>query len=184
MCCLGVSAGLRSGELRAVTFEQMIEHKLPSGEVVHGLIIDRAINNRGEFVGLKKSKEDDPRERAVILSEKTVRILNLYLEKVKRKDGLMFLHRGRPIRKETLARRWAAGLKQAGIAIAGRRLTPHAMRYTYNTKMKMLLPDQVLREVIGHRSEEMTALYDRPHLEERLLQLADQHSLFERFWNL
>lgn len=70
MCCLGISAGLRSGELRAVTFEQILRHPLPSGEMLYGLIVDRALNDKGEFVGLKKSLKDDPRERAVILSEK------------------------------------------------------------------------------------------------------------------
>lgn len=183
MCCLGISAGLRSGELRAVTFEQIIRHRLPSGEMLYGLIVDRALNEKGEFVGLKKSSQDDPRERAVILSEKTMRILDmLYIDSVKQRTGLLFLHRGMPVRKETLERRWAAGLRQAGISLGGRRLTPHAMRYTYNTRMKMLLPSQTLREVIGHRSEDMTTLYDRPHLEERLLQLADQRSIFEKFW--
>lgn len=183
MCCLGISAGLRSGELRAVTFEQLLEHQMPSGEIVQGLIVDRALNAQGEFIGLKKSSKDDPRERVVILSNKTMRVLNMYLETIPRRSGLIFLHRGKPIRKETLVRRWTAGLKQAGISIEGRRLTPHAMRYTFNTRMNMLLPSQTLREVIGHRSEDMTMLYDRPHLEERLLQLADQKSIFERFWD-
>ncbi len=182
MCCLGISAGLRSGELRAVTFEQIVRHPLPDGEMLYGLIVDRALNEKGEFVGLKKSSKDDPRTRAVILSEKTMRILDMYIDSIKWRSGLLFLHRGKPVRKETLGRRWTMGLKQAGIQLNGRRLTPHAMRYTYNTRMKMLLPSQTLREVIGHRSEDMTTLYDRPHLEERLLQLADQRSIFERFW--
>ncbi|VBB40372.1 hypothetical protein TRIP_E280349 [uncultured Spirochaetota bacterium] len=47
MCCLGVSAGLRSGELRAVSDDQIVRHKLPNGEMLYGLIIDKAsIRNR------------------------------------------------------------------------------------------------------------------------------------------
>ena len=182
MCCLGISAGLRSGELRAVSVDQIIRRRLPSGEMLYGLIVDKALNAKQQVVGLKKANKEDPRVRIVVLSDKTMRILDKYLASVPPRDGLVFLHRGMPVRKETLERRWAAGLRQAGINTEGRRLTPHAMRYTYNTRMRMLVDERTLHEFIGHKSEDMTMLYDRPHLEERLLQLADQRGAVERFW--
>jgi len=182
MCCLGVSAGLRSGELRAVSIGQILRKKLPNGDMLYGLIVDQALDKDQEVTGLKKSSEDDGRERVVILSEKTMKILDMYLASVPPRQDLIFLHRGKPIRKETLGRRWAAGLRQAKIQLSGRRLTPHAMRYTYNTRMRMLVSEQTLQEVIGHKSDEMTTHYDRPYLEERLLQLADQRGSFNKFW--
>jgi hypothetical protein len=48
--------------------------------------------------------------------------------------------------------------------------------------MKALVSEQTLHEFIGHNSSEMTEHYDRPHMEERLLQLADQRGAVERFW--
>ncbi|MCE1159445.1 MAG: tyrosine-type recombinase/integrase [Spirochaetia bacterium] len=183
MCCLGVSAGLRSGELRAVSADQIVRKKLPSGDMLYGLIVDKALNSKQEVVGLKKATKDDLRVRVVVLSEKTMKILDMFLASVPERTGQIFLHRGVLIRKETLGRRWAAGLRQAGIKTAGRRMTPHSMRYTFDTRMRMLLAEQTLQEVIGHRSKEMTELYDRPHLEERLLQLSDQKANFNRFWH-
>lgn len=183
MCCLGISAGLRSGELRAVSDGQILRKKLPNGDMLYGLIVDQALDKDQKVTGLKKSSEDDGRERVVVLSEKTMKILDMYLASVSPREGLIFLHRGKPIRKETLGRRWAAGLRQAEIQLSGRRLTPHAMRYTYNTRMRMLVSEQTLQEVIGHKSDEMTTHYDRPYLEERLLQLADQRGSFNKFWN-
>jgi integrase len=182
MCCLGISAGLRSGELRAVSADQIIRKQLKNGEMLYGLIVDKALGDDQEIVGLKKAKADDLRVRVVMLSEKTMRTLDMYLESVPQREGLLFLHRGHPIRKETLGRRWAAGLRKAKISTVGRRLTPHSMRYTYNTRMRMLVSEQALQEMIGHKSEDMTALYDRPHLEERLYQLEDQRSSVEKFW--
>ncbi len=182
MCCLGVSAGLRSGELRAVSADQIIRTRQPDGAMTYGLIVDRALNRNNEIAGLKKANKEDLRVRVVVLSDKTMRILDMYLTSIKHKEGLLFLHRGQPVRKENLGRRWAGGLKQAKIPLKGRRLTPHAMRYTYNTRMRMLLSEQVLQEVVGHRSDAMTALYDRPHLVERLKQLSDQQGAFNKFW--
>jgi hypothetical protein len=40
--------------------------------------------------------------------------------------------------------------------------------------MRPLVSAEVLQGFIGHKSDEMTDHYDRPFLEERLLQLADQ----------
>lgn len=183
MCCLGVSAGLRSGELRAVSADQIVRQKLPNGEMLYGLIVDKALSSKQEIIGLKKATDEDLRVRAVVLTEKTMRILDMFLKTVPPRDGLLFLHRGEPIRKETLGRRWAAGLRQAGINLKGRRMTPHAMRYTFNTRMRMLVSEKTLQAVIGHKSEDMTILYDRPHMVERLLQLADQRGAFGKFWD-
>ena len=183
MCCLGVSAGLRSGELRAVSADQIVRQMLPTGEMLYGLIIDKALNSKQEIVGLKKATKDDLRVRVVVLSEKTMRVLDMFLATVPPREGLLFLHRGQPIQKKTLGRRWAAGLSQAKINLEGRRMTPHAMRYTFNTRMRMLVSEKTLQAVIGHKSEDMTIHYDRPHMVERLLQLSDQRGSFNKFWD-
>jgi len=181
MCCLAVSVGLRSGEDRAVEVEKIIRIPLSDTITVNGLIVDQALDEKLKIVDLKKATAEDERARVVIIPDRTMRILDMYLETIPQRSGLLFLHRGKPIRKETLGRRWRAALKQAHINTAGRKLTPHALRYTYSTRMKMLLAEQIHQEVIGHRSEEMTKLYDRPHLIERIMQLSDQRESFNKF---
>ncbi|MFZ2635540.1 MAG: tyrosine-type recombinase/integrase [Rectinemataceae bacterium] len=184
MCCLGVSAGLRSGEARAIYPDRIIRHYMPeTGQMLFGLIVNNAIDANNKIVPLKKATEDDPRTRVVVIPDKTIRILDIYLATIPPSDELLFLYHGKPMGKEQLERRWRRALVNAGINMTNRRLTPHAMRYTYNTRMKMLLPKQVLQDSIGHLSEEMTELYDRPHLEERLLQLSDQRGAFNKFWD-
>ena len=115
--------------------------------------------------------------------EKMMKILDMFLASVPPREALLLLHRGTPIRKKTLGRRWKAGLSQTGINLEGRRMTPHAMRYTFNTRMRMLVSEKTLQAVIGHKSENMTSHYDRPHMIERLMQLKDQRSAFGKFWD-
>jgi integrase len=53
MFCVTVSAGLRSGEIRALHRDQI---SLANS----GLVIDRAADDRGEIAPLKKAAEEDP----------------------------------------------------------------------------------------------------------------------------
>jgi integrase len=59
MFCVTVSAGLRSGEIRALHREQV---SIPNS----GLVIDRAVDDRGQLGPLKKATAEDNRSRAVI----------------------------------------------------------------------------------------------------------------------
>lgn len=184
MFCLGLSAGLRSGELRAVCGDQFVRYRLQDGSYLYGLIVDKAFDSTGHINDtLKKGNDENLRHRAVILAEKTMRIVNLYIDSNPVVDGPVFLFHGHTISKELLNARLKVGLANAKIDMSGNRhMTVHALRYTYNTRMKALVSEQTLHEFIGHTSSEMTQLYDRPHMEERLLQLADQRGAIEKFW--
>jgi integrase len=181
MFALCVSAGLRSGEIRAIHREQVVRKQLASGTELVGLIVDRAYDAAMDLGRLKKATGKDPRYRVVILPDRTVKILDAWLERAPQGDPL-FQFRGEPITREHLLARWESGLARAGIDLAGRRITVHGLRYTYNSRMRPLLSAEVLQEFVGHRSDEMTELYDRPQLEARLLQLADQSGAVNRFW--
>jgi integrase len=61
--CVMVSAGMRSGEIRALHREQV-------SVLNSGLAVDRAIDDRGIIGLLKKASEDDPRSRVVIIPGK------------------------------------------------------------------------------------------------------------------
>jgi integrase len=176
--CVAVSAGMRSGEIRALHREQV---NLPNG----GLVIDRAVDDMGVIGPLKKATEEDPRSRAVIIPEKTIRMLKRWLDRMtecKDYPGLVFPYRGKIVGSYYLLDRFRFGLDRLGIDHEKRRLTVHCLRYTYNTRMKTELPGDVLREFLGHRSVEMTDHYDNPILLERLKAFQDMRFRVEKFW--
>jgi integrase len=176
--CVTVSAGLRSGEIRALHREQV---SLPNS----GLVIDRAVDDRGQIGPLKKATKEDSRSRAVIIPEITLKMLDRWLDRAPESHnfpGLIFSYRGKPVANYYILDRFRFGLDKLGIDYETRRLTVHCLRYTYNTRMKMELPGDVLREFLGHRSVEMTDHYDNPILLERLKAFQDMRSSVEKFW--
>lgn len=178
MFCVTVSAGLRSGEIRALHREQV---SIPNS----GLVIDRAIDEQGKIGLLKKATADDPRSRAVIVPEITMKILERWLNRVAEcpdYPGLIFFYRGKPIANYYILDRFRFGLDRLGIDHEKRRLTVHCLRYTYNTRMRTLLSEQVLREFVGHRSVAMTDHYDNPILTERLMAYQNVRPSVEQFW--
>jgi integrase len=177
--CVTVSAGLRSGEIRALNREQV---NVPNS----GLIIDRAIDERGKIGLLKKATADDSRSRAVIIPELTLKMLERWLERAPESPdfpGLIFSYRGKPVANYYILDRFRFGLDRLGIDHIKRRLTVHCLRYTYNTRMRTKLPESVLREFIGHRSVDMTDHYDNPILLERLKDYQDMRPTVEQFWS-
>ena len=176
--CVTVSAGLRSGEIRALHREQV---SIPNS----GLVIDRAVDDRGQLGPLKKATKEDPRSRAVIIPEITLKMLERWLDRAPEcpdYPGLVFSYRGKPVANYYILDRFRFGLDKLGIDHEARRLTVHCLRYTYNTRMKMELPGDVLREFLGHRSVEMTDHYDNPIILERLEAFQDMRSSVEKFW--
>jgi integrase len=176
--CVTVSAGLRSGEIRALHREQV---SIPNS----GLVIDRAVDDRGEIGPLKKATAEDNRSRAVIIPEVTLRMLERWLERMPECSaypGLVFSYHGKPRANYYILDRFRYGLQNAGIDYESRRLTVHCLRYTYNTRMRTLLSEQVLREFVGHRSVTMTNHYDNPILNERLIAYQNVRPSVEQFW--
>ena len=176
--CVTVSAGLRSGEIRALHQDQI---SLANS----GLMIDRALDDRGEIGLLKKATEEDSRSRAMIVPEITLKMLERWLGRVHESPsypGLVFPYHEKPIANYYILDRFHYGLKNAGIDYENRRLTVHCLRYTYNTRMRTLLSEQVLREFVGHRSVAMTDHYDRPILLERLAAYQGVKPSVEQFW--
>jgi integrase len=176
--CVAVSAGLRSGEARALHREQVsIENS--------GLIIDRAVEENGNIGLLKKATEEENRARAVVIPEVTLKVLERWLGRVpkcKAFPNLIFPYHERPITGYYILDRFRYGLKNAGINCENRRLTVHCLRYTYNTRMKTLLSGEVLREFLGHRAVSMTDHYDNPILAERLIAHQNVRTVVEQFW--
>jgi integrase len=176
--CVTVSAGMRSGEIRALHREQV---SIPNS----GLVIDRAVDDIGVIGLLKKATKEDSRSRVVIIPEKTIRILERWFDRIpecKNYPGLVFPYRSKMVSSYYLLDRFRFGLDRVGIDHETRRLTVHCLRYTYNTRMKTKLPGDVLREFLGHRSVKMTDHYDNPILPEQLKAFQDMRSMVENFW--
>jgi integrase len=178
MFCITVSAGLRSGEIRALHRDQI-------SIANSGLVINRAVDDLGQIGPLKKATAEDPRSRAVIIPEITLKMLERWLDRAPEcpeYPGLIFSYRRKPIANYYILDRFRFGLDRLGIDYEKRRLTVHCLRYTYNTRMRTLLSEQVLREFVGHRSVSMTDHYDRPILIERLAAYQGIRPSVEQFW--
>jgi len=128
---LMVSTGLRSGEARAIRLQQI-------DRVRGGLVIDQSIDARHRIIShLKKGNDDDPRLRVVLVPSRAMMYLDWWMDAAPRTEegmDLVFSYRGRLVRKDHLVDRFALGIVAAGIDTTGRKLTPHALRYTYNTR--------------------------------------------------
>jgi integrase len=98
-----------------------------------GLVIDRAVDDMGVIGPLKKATAEDPRSRAVIIPEKTIGMLERWLDRAPKcpdYPGLVFSYRGKPIANYYILDRFRFGLDRLGIDHEKRRLTVHCLRYT------------------------------------------------------
>jgi integrase len=172
---LAVSAGLRPGEARGAWLDQY----LPDFKT---FVVNRALDDQGVLGLPKEGKEENPRIRVAPLPDKTLQILDWYLKIRGKTPGYLFAYRVRPIGSGYLDDRWERGLAAAGISTEGRRLTPHALRYTYNTRMKRRLPPDILRTIVGHLSEDMSERYDNPAIVQLIQDLAPYQAVVNGFW--
>jgi len=175
---LMLSTGMRSGEGRAVRYSQIDKKR-------SGVIINQAFDARERIIThLKKGDDDDPRLRAVIVPGRAMRAVEWWMDAAPRHEGedLVFMFRGGSIRKEHLGARFALGLENAEIKTEGRKVTPHALRYTYTTRMRRLIPGEPLRLMTGHQDKEMTDYYTRTELEGQLVSLQEHRPAIERFY--
>ena len=168
-------------------------------EHYYGLLLDRMFKKSGKIVNhLKKGNDEENKKmRIELIPEKTVRYLKHWLTLRPTLDSetdLLFPYKGRKPRKRGikygidggyLIRRFKSGLKNAGISTENRKLTPHSLRYTYNTKMRDKLSDEKLRNMMGHETEGMTDYYTvitMQELQEKFLGLQESSTTVNSFW--
>lgn len=168
---LMAATGMRSGEIRAITPDQITEN---------GIIINKSLDDNNEIqYKLKMGKESyDPRFRVVLVPSKIKEMLNEYMNiRPKNPEGnfdFIFSINGEQIKANTLWEKLETVLVRMGIKKdrddKERKLTVHSFRYTYNTMMvnSNRIPEEVLRKMIGHTNREMTEYYTRPDLEMQL----------------
>lgn len=196
MFMLMASTGMRPGEARAVQWEQIKEN---------GIFIDKMIDSNEEVQAhLKKGSADEPKFRAALIPARTLEFISLYRE-IRPADGgeFIFTYRGKPVGKSLQEKRFNVGLMNTGICgekhisngtdgkmkraadKGGRNLTPHSLRFTYNTYTvnSNLLPGEVLRKMIGHNSAEMTDYYTRTDLDAELRGLQPFQKNVDEIWS-
>lgn len=175
---LMASTGLRPGEVRAIRTDQIQQG---------GLFVNRMLDVYDiERDYLKKGSSDDTKQRTVLLPSKMADFLNAYIEiRPRCEQDYIFSKNGLFVSENLLAKRFRNGLKRLGILDDTKKLSPHSLRFTYNTYTvnSNLLPGDVLRKMIGHNSEAMTDYYTRPDLEAELKGLQPYQKTVDEIWN-
>lgn len=177
MAAIAVSCGLRSGEVCALSMDQIIEGK--------GFVIDKQLDDDRKAALPKMGSAIDPRFRVVPVSDYTFTFLNRWLDIRGKEPGLIFRFQGEPVAGGYLLKRFRRAMDACGIDTTSRRITFHGLRYTFNSKQKMRMSRDDLHEIVGHTNDKMTDHYDRPIMEERLDELRDRNiDAMNDFWKI
>lgn len=197
---LMVSTGLRLGEARAINPIQLIvaqdkqilplvqpdgsENPHITDTAVFGLFIDRMFNAQEKLVmHLKRGNAENPRYRVSLLPTRTIRYIRHWIMiRPRLVPELLFTFKGKKITPAMAEGRLHLGISNTGIPIEHRVITPHSLRFTYNTRMRRLIPGEPLRLMIGHTTVGMTDYYTRLEIEEDFLSLESHRDNINHFW--
>jgi len=163
-CC-----GLRLGEVRGIKTNQFhFEKKI--------LVIDGFCKNTkdGEKTDYnKKGSQNNKKIRVVPLQDKLIDIIKEYIRenKIGEQDFLFTRDNGKPLRQEYLEDVFQRQIQKAKINIGTRKIVPHSLRYTYVTRMRRYLPQEIVKEIVGHTSLAMTDYYTQFGIDELITKL-------------
>ncbi len=167
------STGIRSGEARALAWR----HVLPGG----WLFVERAVKMGGS-IGPTKTQD----KRVIALPSRTRAILRLWHGEspFKEPEHLIFygMAADKPLNVKTVTDWFPGALARAECKTTGKNLVVHSLRHTYNTIMRPVLPEEILRLFTGHKTPEMTALYDHPALLDQIKKLEGARGIVEAVW--
>ena len=175
---LMASTGLRPGECRAICIDQIREN---------GLLVNKMLDGRNILRHyLKTGNDNNLRQRTVLLPTKMATLLNMYVKQRPESDtDFIFSENGHFLITAFLNTYFRRILIKLGIYDGTRKLSPHSLRFTYNTYTvnSNLIPENVLRKMIGHKSEEMTDYYTRPDLDSQLEGLLPYQEMINEIWD-
>lgn len=170
---LMATTGMRVGEVCALTWN-CIRWEIPAVIILRAVKADRTIG-----------PPKNGRPRSALLPERAVEVLRWWRARTPSAadDDCLFPGRKRDyVSTTTLGRAWAPAAKRAGIVTAGRFLGAHALRHTYETRLRGRLPEEALRYMLGHQSVAMSEHYDQATPEERVLRIVGQKVALDRLW--
>ncbi len=148
-----LTTGIRVSEAAALQWRHIL------WETPAMLLVEQAVKADGRTVGKPKAGD----VRAVLLPRRTRYTLAWWREKspCTEPDDFVFPGEGPGWRlhPKTIGHRFPLGLKEAGIETKGKVFCAHSLRHTYTSQMTKMLPEALLRYMVGHRSETVTARY-------------------------
>jgi len=170
---LMLSSGMRSGEIRALTWADVIwEDK--------GILITKAIKNSGKIGTVKEQKD-----KFVRVPERAIEYLKAWKEKSKATGDNDLIFYGRSVnntmQRGTVSKRFKVALENAQIT-GDKNLVPHSLRHTFNSYMLSILPSEVVRKFTGHSSEQMTRHYYHPLLKQELKATEQYQDKIDKIW--
>jgi integrase len=169
-----LTTGMRVSEVCALRWKHVVWSE-------RGILVVEAWKSDGQLGPPKSGKG-----RSVLAPRRTMAMLKWWQAQtpMPEPEHLVFPGEGPDGRtsRETMTRRVGLALSRAGVTLAGRRITAHALRHMYNTRMRYLLPSDALHYMIGHSSDEMTARYDRSTPTDRLRELRSVQALIDSAW--
>ncbi len=175
---LMVTSGMRVGEVIALQWKHVLFDQ-------SALVIKQAVKNDNS-IGTTKSNE----QRGVILPDFTIELLESWRSETLCPNDDDFIFHGlskkdfnQPVHRRTVLNKFRDGLATAGIEIAGRNLVVHSLRHTYNTLMRTVLPQEMLRYMVGHKTEAMTDRYDQSTPENRIQGFIEEKSRINEIWS-
>ncbi|MDR1997070.1 MAG: site-specific integrase [Candidatus Margulisbacteria bacterium] len=141
--------GMRPGELRALRWGDWYpEHRF--------IPVTKAIE-ASKRTKIKSTKTGTT--KPAIISKFTAAELNNYRDKIKAlPENFIFICKsGLPVSDSILSKRFRRGASRAGLNRP--EVTPYWLRYTFNTRMLEVMPDETVRKLMGHATPAMTKRY-------------------------
>lgn len=174
---LMLTTGMRGGEARAIQKCQIMNNCI---------LLDRSFNGGKELqYFLKLGSEANPKTRIALLPESTKNLLDYWL-KIMPADNttdFIFTYYGKTLDIQMIHHKLKSLLSKYNIKDT-RKLTPHSLRYCYNTYMvNAHFPQEILRELVGHQNSVMTDYYTRFNLESKLQSIAQYQQQINTIWD-
>ena len=166
------TTGMRSQEVRSLIWSDIIWDE--------GIIcIERAVKLHGA-IGTTKSRY----EKATFLPDRTVEMLKHWKTEspFALDESLIFYGKDEttPLPRDrigdVLQQRFSLLPEDHPVIRSGKHITPHCFRTTYNTLMRRVIPEDMLRLQLGHKSIAMTNRYDRAKMLEKILPFKNEKS--------
>lgn len=167
---LMATTGMRVGEVVALRWEH-IRWDIPA------VLIVQAVKREG-VIGPPKNG----RPRSALIPSRTVELLRWWKGEAAYDDYVVHGLHGGPGNPGALAKAWKIATVRAGIVPGGRFLGAHALRHTFETRYRGLIPDEVLRYMLGHQSPAMSERYDQATPAERAMRIVSSKGALESLW--
>lgn len=159
---LMAGCGLRAGEAQGLMKYQIdFKNKI--------LIVDGFLKHNFERTHYNKGGNlANPKIRITPIPDELLCLLQDYCENLNENDYLFRSIHNNLYDKAYITFTFKKQIKKAGIEVGDRKLCPHSLRYTYVTRMRRLLPGEVVRKIVGHVNMQMTDYYTKPNINEMI----------------